>query len=150
MSRPPRKPGAPILGGVFLWRIGFVSILIGGATIAVFLIERRLDMPLEMARTVAVNTLVFGQIFYLFNSRFLRESSLRTELLFANRAAWLAVGVLLVLQMGFVYAPFMNLWFGSAALELRHWLVPLCIGLAVFLVVEAEKAVFRSFRGGSR
>jgi len=38
----------------------------------------------------------------------------------------------------------------SAALELRHWLVPLSIGLAVFLVVEAEKAVFRRFRGGNR
>jgi magnesium-transporting ATPase (P-type) len=151
MSRPPRKPGAPILGGVFLWRIGFVSILIGGATIAVFLIERRLDMPLELARTVAVNTLVFGQMFYLFNSRFLRESSLRTELLFTNRAAWLAVGVLLVLQMGFVYAPFMHRLFGSAPLELRHWLVPLCIGLAVFLVVEAEKSIFRIIdRGRTR
>jgi hypothetical protein len=37
-----------------------------------------------------------------------------------------------------------------AALELRHWLVPLCIGLAVFLVVAAEKAVFRRFSGGNR
>jgi magnesium-transporting ATPase (P-type) len=143
MQRPPRAPGAPILGGVFLWRIGFVSVLIGGATIGVFLVEIRLEMPLELARTMAVNTLVFGQIFYLFNSRFLRESSLRARLLFTNRVAWLAVGVLLLLQMGFVYAPFMQLWFGSAPLELRHWLVPLGIGSAVFLLVETEKAVFR-------
>jgi hypothetical protein len=35
--------------------------------------------------------------------------------------------------------------FGSTALELRHWLVPLGIGLAVFLLVEAEKAIFRRF-----
>ena len=143
MQRPPRAPGAPILDGAFLWRIGFVSVLIGGATIGVFLVETRLEMPLELARTMAVNTLVFGQIFYLFNSRFLRESSLRARLLFTNRVAWLAVGVLLLLQLGFVYAPFMQLWFGSAPLELRHWLVPLGIGFAVFLLVEAEKAVFR-------
>jgi magnesium-transporting ATPase (P-type) len=38
MDRPPRSPGAPILDGVFLWRIGFVSVLIGGATLAVFLV----------------------------------------------------------------------------------------------------------------
>jgi magnesium-transporting ATPase (P-type) len=145
MTRPPRKPGASILGGVFLWRIGFVSALIGGATIAVFLIERRLGGPLEQVRTMAVNTLVFGQMFYLFNSRFFRESSVRPGLLFTNRAAWLAVGALLVLQLGFVYAPFMQLWFGSAALEWRHWLVPLGIGAAVFLLVEAEKAVIRRF-----
>jgi len=52
--------------------------------------------------------------------------------------------------MGFVYAPFMNIWFGSAPLELRHWLVPLCIGLAVFFVVEAEKAIFRGIGQGSK
>lgn len=32
-----------------------------------------------MAQTMAVNTLVLGQVLYLFNSRFLRESSLRLE-----------------------------------------------------------------------
>jgi magnesium-transporting ATPase (P-type) len=146
MDRPPRRPGAPILDGAFLWRIGFVSVLIGGATLAVFLVEQRLGMPLDLARTVAVNTLVFGQVFYLFNSRFLHESSLRLRLLFANRVAWLAVGVLAVLQLAFVYAPPMQLWFGSAALAPRHWLVPLGIGLGVFLVVEAEKALLRRFR----
>ena len=145
MRRPPRNPKAPILGGAFLWRIGFVSVLIGGATIAVFLVEIRLDMPVELARTVTVNTLVCAQVFYLFNSRFLRESSLSFTRLFTNRVVWLAVGVLAVLQLVFVYAPFMHRLFGSAALELRHWLVPLGIGLAVFLLVEAEKAVFRRF-----
>lgn len=146
MDRPPRRPGAPILGGVFLWRIGFVSVLIGGATLAVFLVEQRLGMPLDLARTVAVNTLVFGQVFYLFNSRFLHESSLRPRLLFANPVAWLAVGVLVLLQLAFVYEPSMQLWFGSAALAPRHWLIPLGIGLGVFLVVEAEKALLRRLR----
>jgi magnesium-transporting ATPase (P-type) len=99
--------------------IGFVSILIGGATIAVFLYEQQAGTSLELARTLAVNTLVWGQAFYLFNSRYLRESSLSVERLFANRVAWLTVGVLAVLQLTFVYAPFMHAWFGSAALGLR-------------------------------
>ncbi|GEM_PF-4249515 len=38
MRQPPRKPGTPILDSVLLWRIGFVSTLIGGATMAVFLL----------------------------------------------------------------------------------------------------------------
>jgi magnesium-transporting ATPase (P-type) len=146
MDRPPRPPGAPILGAVFLWRIGFVSVLIGGATLAVFLVEQRLEMPLDLARTVAVNVLVFGQVFYLFNSRYLADSSLRPGRLFVNRVAWLAVGVLVALQLAFVYAPPMQLWFGSAALAPRHWLVPLGIGLGVFLAVEAEKALLGRVR----
>jgi magnesium-transporting ATPase (P-type) len=148
MRRPPRQPGAPILDKVFLWRIAFVSVLIGGATIAMFQVEMMLDMPLDIARTMAVNTLVFGQAFYLFNSRFLSESSLRIELLFTNGIAWLAIGVLVGLQVAFVYTPVMNLWFGSAPLALRHWLVPLGIGFLIFLLVEAEKAVFRRYNGG--
>ncbi|MHB1309301.1 MAG: HAD-IC family P-type ATPase [Limisphaerales bacterium] len=150
MRRPPRDPKAPILSRVFLWRIGFVSVLIGGATIAVFLIEMRRGLPLELARTLAVNTLVCAQVFYLFNSRFLRESSLTFSRLFTNRVVWLAVGVLAVLQLVFVYAPFMHRLFGSTALELRHWLVPLGIGLAVFLIVEAEKAIFRRFSAAEK
>lgn len=145
MIRPPRAPNEPILGGAFLWRIGFVSVLIGGATIAVFLIAKRLGFELDQARTMAVNTLVFGQMFYLFNCRFLHESSLRRDLLSANRAAGLAVGVLVVLQLAFVYAPFMQLWFGSAPLEPRQWLPPLAIGAAAFFAIELEKAIARRY-----
>ncbi|MCZ7641089.1 MAG: cation-transporting P-type ATPase [Verrucomicrobia bacterium] len=150
MRRPPRDPAAPILDGLFLWRIALVSLLIGGATLTAFKIELQLGMSLELARTMGVNTLVFGQVFYLFNCRFLRESSLRPELLFTNRAAWLAVGVLVLLQLTFVYAPFMHQWFQTVPLELRHWLVPVGIGLGVFLIVELEKAVFRRIRPASQ
>jgi magnesium-transporting ATPase (P-type) len=149
MRRPPRQPGTPILGGYFLWRISFVSLLISGAAIGVFLYEQAQGLTVDRARTMAVNTLVVGQIFYLFNSRFLRESSLRVEFLFANRVAWLTVGVLLVLQLIFVYAPFMHAWFHSASLEIHHWLVPLATGVVVFLAVEAEKALLGRLRPAS-
>ncbi len=143
MRRPPRDPRASILDRMFLWRIAFVSMLVGGATLTVFLIEKRLGLPLELARTLAVNTLVCGQAFYLFNSRYLTESSVSVERLFANRVAWLAVGVLAALQLLFVYAPFMQALFGTTPLAWRHWLVPLGIGLGVFVIVEVEKAFWR-------
>lgn len=143
MERPPRQPGTSILGGIFVWRIIFVSMLIGGATIAIFLYNRSLDLPLDLARTLAVNTLVCGQAFYLFNSRYLKRTSLKLSRLIANPAAWVAVTVLVCFQLLFVYAPLMQLWFGSAPLEARHWLIPLGIGAAVFLIVEAEKLLTR-------
>jgi magnesium-transporting ATPase (P-type) len=146
MRRPPRDPKARILDGLFLWRITFVSFLIGGATIAVFVVEQRLEMPLELARTVAVNTLVCGQVFYLFNSRFMHESSFQLERLFSNRVVWFAVAALALLQLAFVYLPFMNTAFGSAPLALRHWLVPLGVGFAVFFLVELEKSIARRRR----
>jgi len=143
MQRPPRDPRARILDWHFIWRIGFVSVLIGGATIAVFAIETHLEMPLELARTVAVNTLVCSQGFYLFNSRFMHASSCRLNRLFTNPVLWFAVATLALLQLGFVYLPFMQIAFGTAPLLLRHWLVPLGVGIAVFYIVEAEKTFWR-------
>jgi magnesium-transporting ATPase (P-type) len=142
MKRPPRDPDAPILGAYFLWRIAFVSLLIGGATIAIFLVVKE-GRSIELARTVAVNTLVFGQAFYLFNCRTLRDAAWHPAQLVSNGVAWVAVAILLLFQLLFVYAPFMNLWFGSAPLQLRHWLVPIAIGFAVFVAVEIEKAIYR-------
>jgi magnesium-transporting ATPase (P-type) len=146
MERPPRRPGAPILGEYALWRITFVSLLIGGMTIAVFLFEEHRGYSIEMAQTMAVNTLVLAQVFYLFNSRFLRESSLRLDLLFTNRVVWIAVGVLAVLQVLFVYVPFLNVWFHSAPIPARDWLLPIGIGFAIFLTVEGEKALVRTLK----
>ncbi|PKO52675.1 MAG: carbonate dehydratase, partial [Betaproteobacteria bacterium HGW-Betaproteobacteria-21] len=140
MQRPPRKPGTSIMDRSMLIRLVIVSLLIGAATIIMFEYELAQGMELDIARTMAVNTLVIAQAFYLFNARFLTESSLNMKLLFTNRAALIAVVILMLLQLGFVYFPFMNVWFGTAALEPRHWLVSLGIGLAVFLIIEAEKA----------
>ena len=141
MARPPRRPDAAILDGYFLWRIFFVSVLIGGATILVFTLAKNNGLSLELARTLAVNTLVFGQLFYLFNSRHLRSSSLRRDTLLANRVAWGAAVVLLWLQITYVYAPFMHRLFASAPLSPWLWLIPAGIGLAVFFAVELEKKV---------
>jgi magnesium-transporting ATPase (P-type) len=144
MQRPPRAPGSSILDRYFLWRIGLVGTLVGGATIAVFLLADRSDDDLAIARTVAVNTLVFGQVCYLFSARFLHEASYLPSRLLANPVAWAAVAVLTLLQLGFVYLPFMNTMFETAPIGITGWVVPGAIGIGVFAVVEIEKAAMRS------
>ena len=143
MQRPPRKAGSSLIDRVLVLRLTLVSVLIGGATMGMFEYELAVGMTTEEARTMAVNTLVIGQAFYLFNARFLTESSLRIKHLFSNRVALLAVAALAVLQLGFVYLPVMNTAFGTAPLALRHWLLPMAIGALIFLVIEGEKAVTR-------
>ncbi|MDP1271211.1 cation transporting ATPase C-terminal domain-containing protein, partial [Klebsiella pneumoniae] len=64
---------------ILVMRLGLVSVLIGGATMATFEYELAVGMTTEEARTMAVNTLVIGQAFYLFNARFLTESSLHIK-----------------------------------------------------------------------
>ena len=52
-------------------------------------------------------------------------------------------GLLFVLQAAITYLPFMNATFGTVPLSLSDWKYPFMLGIAVFLIVEAEKALIR-------
>ncbi len=146
MEREPRRSDEPILSKLFIWRIAFVSFLIGGITLAMFNYLQSLDVSQESARTVAVNTLVAGQLFYLFNCRAIKRPSLGKGF-FANKYAFIAVAALIILQALFVYVPFMNSFFGTEAIEAGYWLYPLAAGLLVFFVVELEKFIILKVKG---
>ena len=146
MKRPPRKPDEPILGKLFLWRIAFVSFLIGGFTFWVYNHMQSLDVEIETARTVAVNTLVAGQLFYLFNCRKIKLPSIGKGF-FNNKYAFIAAGALVLLQIFFVYTPFMNTFFETAPIETNYWWYPLIAGVAVFVIVEIEKFIVGKIGG---
>ncbi len=140
MERPPRKPDEPILGKLFLWRITFVSFLIGGLTLGIFSLMRANGLEDAAARTIAVNTLVAGQMFYLFNCRSIKSPSLGKDF-FNNKYAFIAAGGLILLQALFVYVPFMNTFFNTSPISASYWLYPLAAGVLVFILVEFEKWV---------
>ena len=129
MKRPPRDPEEPILSGYLLWPIGFVSGLIATAALLLFQWKLGQGRPPAAAQTVAINTLVAGQVFYLFSSRYLRRSSLSLRRLFQNRYALGAAGVLLVIQLAFTYLPFINTLFGTVPIPLVEWSLLSLVGL---------------------
>ncbi|MGO1622028.1 cation-transporting P-type ATPase [Flaviflexus sp.] len=141
MNRPPRKPGGSIIPKAGVIRIAYVSLLIGGATIGAFLWGQDQGLDLAVARTFAVNVLVVAQICYLLASRFTRTSSVRKELFTTNPVSWVSIIAMLLLQVAFVYVPFMQAAFSSASVGWQGWLIPLGVGIVVFLVVEADKAI---------
>jgi magnesium-transporting ATPase (P-type) len=98
----------------------------------------------ELARTVAVNMITIGQVFYLLNSRYLLDSSLSITAHLSNKYLPLGVGAVVILQLIFTYAPPLQALFGNEAIPLRIWPWLLLMGLAFFLVVEAEKFIIRS------
>ncbi len=147
MRRPPRAPGMPVLSGFLLWRIGFVSVILVAGTFGHFLWLQQQGVAIELARTAAINTLVVGQVFYLFNSRYILEPVLSREGLFGNRSVLYAVAVLIVLQLLFTYAPPLQTLFGTTGLGLQDWGYIVIFGIALFSLVEAEKAVLRRMRG---
>lgn len=139
MQRPPRTRSEALLNGAFLRRIALVSVLIGGGAMALFQLALAQGVDLATARTLTVTALVVVQAGYLLNSRHLNSFSLKPALLFTNRIAWLAIGILLLLQLAFVYLPLLQLWFGTQPLSLQHWLWSLAAALLIMLLVEVEK-----------
>jgi magnesium-transporting ATPase (P-type) len=144
MSRPPRKAGGSVISRESLLHVVVASVLIGAATLAVFQIERSRGTSTDVAQTTAVTMLALGQLAYLFNCRFLGESSLTPRVLRGNRVVWLAAAALLLLQLVFTYVPFMHSWFDSAPIGPREWALTLGFSILVFLLVEAMKAVTRA------
>ena len=92
----------------------------------------------EQARTVAVNVFVMVEAFYLFNSRSFTRSPFALGL-WSN--LWVVGGfaLMIVLQLGFTYAPVMNTLFGSAPIGLLPWLKILGVSVLAFVIVELEK-----------
>lgn len=142
MQRPPRKSTEALLNHAFLRRITLVSILIGGSAMGLFQLAVAQGLELATARTLTVTALVVAQAGYLLNSRHLNSFSFKPALLFTNHIAWLAIGILILLQLAFVYSPLMQLWFGTQPLSLEHWGWSLLAALPVMLLVEVEKKLF--------
>nr|WP_069387615.1 HAD-IC family P-type ATPase [Cellulosimicrobium cellulans] len=143
MRRAPRDPDASILDAAYVRRILIASVVIGGAAMAVFYLERAQGAPLAQAQTTAVTMLALGQLAYLFNCRFLDRSSLTPAVLRGNRVIWVSAASLMALQAVFVYAPFMHAWFDSAPIGVDEWAKTLGLAVVVFLLVEVAKWVNR-------
>ena len=51
-----------------------------------------------------------------------------------------------MLQLLIIYAPFMQMLFGTTGLPFRYWVITFIIGFAMFLIVELEKPLTRKWR----
>ncbi|MGD2124990.1 MAG: cation-transporting P-type ATPase [Desulfobacteraceae bacterium] len=145
MKRPPRDPNESILSKFLIWRITFVSMILVVGTFGLFLFERIHGAPIETARTMAVNTLVMFEVYYLFNTRYLRDSIFTREGVFGNSYFIVAIGLVIGFQMLFTYFSPMQQLFGTAAITLASWGRVVMISASVFFLVELEKFLFRRF-----
>ncbi len=146
MDRPPRDPAEPLLSRFLAWRLLLVTALLGTALIGIFHWGEARTGSEVVGRTLAVNALVMGEIFYLFNMRSVDAPSWTWRTLTGNAYALPAVGILLVLQAAFTHWSPMQALFGTTGLDATEWLACVAVGAVVFVAVELEKAVRRGRR----
>lgn len=147
MTRPPRKPGTPLLTGFTLWRVAFVCVLLVAGTFLQFLWMLETGASEEAARTGAINMLVAGQVVYLFNCRSILGPAISTRALRGIRPAVLSSLALIAIQAAFTYAPPLQVLFGSEGIGVSAWARIGLFSVALFIIVEIEKLVLRRYWG---
>lgn len=145
MKRPPRDPGERILSPFLIRRIMFVSAILVAGTFGLFIWERLNGASIEAARTVAVNTLVMFEVFYLFNTRYLRDPIFSREGILGSSYVIAAICLVVGFQMLFTYISPMQQLFGTAAINPAAWGRIIMISASVLFVVELEKYLLRKY-----
>jgi potassium/sodium efflux P-type ATPase len=146
MRRRPRDPSEPLLSGFVLMRTVVVALLMTIGAIGLFLYDYFVELEkgytpeasLAEAQTVAVTTIIMFQVFYLLNCRSLKDAIWKIGW-FSNLTVFAGIGLILALQVGFVYLPFMNALFDSAPLPAWGWLKATLAGLVIVPVIAGEK-----------
>ncbi len=146
MNRPPRSPDEPLFNKFVTFRVFFVSLIMTAGTIILFNLQYSAGLSEGMeapdaqakAQTISVTFVIMFQIFYMLNCRSLKDS-LQKIGWFSNPVVYLGIGVVLVLQAIFIYAPFMQSIFGTEPLELIDIAWATGFGFAVFPIIGIEK-----------
>lgn len=137
MSKPPRNPKESLIGARLIPHMIWVAVIITTFTMLFFEIYKS-NYGFAYARTMAVNMLIFGEMFYVFNCRKMHHTIFGKGFL-KNKMAFILAGVLILIQLGYTYLPFMHQWFDTTPLRMVDWLYLLAAGTVIFLVVEIEK-----------
>jgi len=104
MARPPRNPSEPVLSGFLVWQIPSAALMFVAGVFGLFLWNRTHGVSVEVARTLAVNTLVMCEVLYLLSARYAQATALSRDGIFGNGYATGAMGLVVVLQLLFTYA----------------------------------------------
>ncbi|MDA9471317.1 HAD-IC family P-type ATPase [Enterococcus sp. 5H] len=144
MSRPPRDPKENILNRYAVFRIFYVSILLAalGFLVNGYLADR--GSSTAAMQTTLITTIVFGQVFYMINCREIHRFSINKSIL-TNKVLWLSLLVLFFLQLLLIFTTPMHMALGTTAIGWNYIGLALLSGIAVYVIVEIEKAITRPF-----
>jgi len=143
MLRKPRRPDAPLLGREAWVHIAWVATM--QAVIALFAFGWGMRHgDLQLARTLAFSTLVFGVLLRAFSSR--NDDKLLWEVGWARNLLLLFVVLVSVgLQLALLALPWTREWFDLASLTGLQIAGTLVLGLVPVSVVETTKLVRRAW-----
>jgi magnesium-transporting ATPase (P-type) len=139
MKRRPRGIGEPILDRELVWHIVYVTTLFLIVVFGAYYYALQDGQSLDYARTLALNTLVFMEIFHLFFIRNFKTLSIGIADVAANKIVWSAVSIIVFAQIVITYLPFFHGVFETDSLRAFDFGMIFVAGTVLFVLLELEK-----------
>ncbi len=137
MKVPPRSPQSNLLYRGMLYRIAYLSFLLGLCVFFIFRFSYH-NVSLQNARTMVLTSLVIFEWLIALKMRS-DEIPLRKLGFFTNPFLLLAIGVGLVLQLGILYIPLFYNLFEIEPITLHEWFWVLLPGGSIFCLESIRK-----------
>ena len=139
MSRKPIDPNQGIFTKAFTTKITIQALIIGGVTIAAYLIG--LQHSIDVARTMAFAVMIFSQFTMIFSIR--SGNNWFTDSLFSNRWLWATILFVTGLTLLVMLVPSLQTLFKLAPLSASLWWIARSLSLGVLLLSEFAKLFIR-------
>ncbi len=150
MKRPPRSRNEPLLTAALIWHIILVSALFLAAVFGMYAYAIDKGHGPDLARTIALNTLVVLEIFHLFFIRNIYGTSLTWKAVRGTRVVWTCVIAITLAQFAVTYVPPLQQVFGTQAVPLLDGILIVAVGAVFFAVIESEKQLRIVFQRAER
>ena len=142
MNRQPRNPRESVFSRGLSRKIIVRGLQIGISTVLVFAGVYFWRNNLAEARTTALCTLVFTQMFHVFDCRSEIFSVFEIGFL-KNKYLLAATGCSICMQLLVVYHPFMREVFATVPLTIVDWVIVLCVSGWTFIIGATRHVFFR-------
>lgn len=145
MRRPPRPRDEPLLDAGLVWQIVFVSALFFCGVFGIYAYAIDKGHGSDLARTMALNTLVVLEIFYLFFIRNIYGTSLTWKAARGTKVVWGVVIVISAAQFAITYLPPLQRILGTQAIPFSDGVLIVAVGMVFFAMTETEKQLRLAF-----
>ena len=152
MNRRPRPMKERILTPQRWVAVAFASGVMAIGTLLILVMapgESAKAGTATVAGTMAFNTFVLFQFFNILNVRSDRNSVFNRHT-FSNRWLWIALTIVMVLQIGVTHVGFMQRLFDTTSIALSQWLVCIAVASSILWLEELRKIFIRKSNPNER
>ncbi len=136
----PRSPKENIMNDFLLKRLVIVGLVIGLGTLLVFWLMLNQEKSLLYARTAAMNTMVFFQLFQVWNARSFNVSVFKLNV-FSNPFLLISLFVSLFAEILVLNLPAFQYIFHTTELDANTWGINILVASSVIFFVEIDKFI---------